>query len=201
MQTQPKRGDDAGGARLTSSDSSSVPSRAGPLSLLCSSQDLLHPNPRPTPVWPPFPFPLLSDGYSQGLSSDREPRLHQGGLQALRGCGLPADSATPPPAACGLPPAGPPRLSGEEGLRRRLARRAWEPGSPGASRRAGEPGGESLTRERAAPPAPAPARLPGRRRFRPLRPTWGTAARHPKDLGSPEQVPLQTATCNTLEGI
>lgn len=50
---------------------------------------------------------------------------------------------------------------------------------PGAGNQ--EPRAESLTRERAAPRAPAS--FPGRRRFRPLRPTCGTAARDPTDRG------------------
>ncbi|XP_033057884.1 uncharacterized protein LOC117078444 [Trachypithecus francoisi] len=63
-------------------------------------------------------------------------------------------------------------VSFEEPLR--AGRRA-----PGAG--SGVLGAENLTRERAAPRAPAS--FPGRRRFRSLRPTCGTAARDPTDWG------------------
>lgn len=58
-----------------------------------------------------------------------------------------------------------------------------EPGAESREPRAGnrEPRAGSLTRERAAPPAPAS--FPGRRRFRPLRPTCGTAGEDPTDWG------------------
>lgn len=111
-----------------------LPSRPPFPASLSPRTHVRHPGPRPPPLWPPFPFPLLSDGYGQGLSSDRELRLHQGGLPALRGCGLPADSTTPPPEAC-RPPA-----SARRTERARAPAGAGKPGSPGAWEVAGELG-------------------------------------------------------------
>lgn len=181
MQTQPNWGDAGPDSyRLPSSAPPASPPEQVPFSYSARPRTCCTPTRAPRPYG--LPSPLLSDGYRQGLSSDREPRLHQGGLQALRGCGLPADSTTPPPAAY-RPPASPRRRGRAPAPLGAGSLGALEPGNPGASRGAEEPGGESLIRERAAPTAPA--RLPGRRRFRPLRPTWETAARYPKDLGTP----------------
>jgi hypothetical protein len=183
LQTQPNWGDAGPDSyrQLSSAIPASTPEQV-PFPYSARPRTCCTPTRTPRPYGLPSPSPLLSDGYCQGLSSNREPRLHQGGLQALRGCGLPADSTTPPPAACRRPAS--PRRRG-----RAPALGAWKPGSPGTREPGSQPGSfragrrETDQRERAAPPAPA--RLPGRRRFRPLRPTWGTAARHPKDLGTP----------------
>lgn len=119
------------------------------------------PDPNLRPARPPLP--LLSGGYGKGLGSDRERQLHPGGLRVQWCCGLRADPTTVPPASSH------PRAS---------AACSFKKGSAlGAGSR--KPGAESLTRERAAPRAPAG--FPGRRRVRPLRPTSGTAARDPTD--------------------
>lgn len=157
--------------------SPSVPSRAGPLPLLRSPPDVRHPQPAPPgPCGLPSPSPSSQMDTARGCA----PTGSCGSIRAAsRLCGA-ADYQPIPRHRLLRPAAHPPRLGRQKGLRRHRALAAWEPGSPGGSRGTRELGRESLTRERAAPPAPA--RLPGRRRFRPLRPTWGTAARHPKDF-------------------
>ncbi|KAK2083812.1 hypothetical protein P7K49_039048, partial [Saguinus oedipus] len=61
------------------------PSSAGP------------PTPTPGPARPPLP--LLSGGYGKGLGSDRERRIHPGGLRAQPDCGLWPDPTTLTPAS------------------------------------------------------------------------------------------------------
>lgn len=83
-------------------------SRAGPLPRLGSASGpdcpLAAPPPRsavprtPTPALRGLPSPF-SGGYGKGLGSNRERRLHPGGFQARRGCGLRADPTILPPAS------------------------------------------------------------------------------------------------------
>lgn len=128
------------------------------------------PDPHPRPVRPSLP--LLSGGYDKGLGSDWERWLHPGGLRAQLGCGLRAEPTTLPAGSSHS------RASAARLFRKSSAPRA-ETREPGAGSR--ESGAGSLTRERAAPRAPAS--FPGRRRVCPLRPTSGTAARDPTDRG------------------